>query len=441
MKPLLWVMGLSYMLLIGGCTTYGAISNPKTPESAATTGDYSITSTIRQKEPGKITLLLSFSGGGSRAAALSYGVLKALRDLPSSLEKGAPSLLSEVDLISAVSGGSFTAAYYALNGAATFQNFEPDFLNQDIEDNLITKLLYPSLWFSDLGRTDVATQLYEESVFKGATFGDLKKRKNAPLVLINASDLSNGVRFSFVQEYFDLLCSDLSSYPIARAVTASSSVPILFNPVVVENYKGCKPDNLLIKDTPLHSRQLEETRQGLLTYVKEKRRHRYLHLVDGGITDNLGLRAIYDFMELAGGPKAMTKLLNRTPSDKLVVIVVNASTQSASDMGRSNLNPSIETSLNAMTDIQLHRYNATTLELFDQAMQTWSSQLSTKYRKVTPYFIELNFKQLENESQRQFFNAIPTGFYLTEEQKQQLIKAGGELLKKHPKLRQLLQDL
>ncbi|WP_319380533.1 patatin-like phospholipase family protein [Thiomicrorhabdus sp.] len=440
MKPLFFGIGLSYLLLIGGCTTYGAISNPKIPQSAASE-DYGITSTIQRREPGKMTLLLSFSGGGSRSAALAYGVLKTLRDIPSSPEADAPNLLSEVDLISAVSGGSFTAAYYALNGEATFKSFEPDFLNQDIEDNLITKLLYPSLWFSDLGRTDVATQLYEESVFKGATFGDLAQRKDAPLILINASDLTNGVRFSFVQEYFDLLCSNLSDYPIARAVTASSSVPILFHPVVVKNYGGCEPDNLLIKDTPLHSLQLEETRRGLLTYVQEKRRHRFLHLVDGGITDNLGLRAIYDFMELAGGPKAITRLINRNPSDKLVVIVVNASTQSASDMGRSNVNPSIETSLNAMTDIQLHRYNAATLELFDRAMQSWSAQLSTKYRKVTPYFIELNFKQLPDETLRQFFNTVPTGFYLTEEQKQKLIKAGGDLLTNHPTFRQLLQDL
>ncbi len=59
------------------------------------------------------------------------------------------------------------------------------------------------------------------------------------LILITDSDLSSGGRFSFVQEYFDLLCSDLSSFPLARAVTASSAVPVLFEPVVAENYAGC----------------------------------------------------------------------------------------------------------------------------------------------------------------------------------------------------------
>jgi hypothetical protein len=64
-------------------------------------------------------------------------------------------------------------------------------------------------------------------------------RPGAPLVLINTSDLGHGVRFTFVQEYFNLLCSNLSTFPLARAVTASSAVPVVFDPVVVENYSGC----------------------------------------------------------------------------------------------------------------------------------------------------------------------------------------------------------
>ena len=53
------------------------------------------------------------------------------------------------------------------------------------------------------------------------------------------SALGSGARFSFVQEYFNLLCSDLTSFSLARAVTASSAVPVVFDPVVVENYAGC----------------------------------------------------------------------------------------------------------------------------------------------------------------------------------------------------------
>ena len=84
----------------------------------------------------------------------------------------------------------------------------------------------------------MAVDYYRQSLFGDATFADLMRR-DGPLLLINTSDLGQGVRFSFVQEYFDLLCSDLSNFPLAGAVTASSAVPVLFDAVVVENFAGC----------------------------------------------------------------------------------------------------------------------------------------------------------------------------------------------------------
>ena len=105
-----------------------------------------------------------------------------------------------------------------------------------------------------------------------ATFGDMK-RKGGPLILINASDLGYGVRFSFVQEYFNLLCSDLSSFPVARAVTASSAVPIVFNPVVVENYQDCKkskPDWLVAAEKrAMDYPELAQVVEGLQTFYEK----------------------------------------------------------------------------------------------------------------------------------------------------------------------------
>ena len=61
-------------------------------------------------------VILTFSGGGTRAAAFSYGVLEEMKNtrLPG-LNK---TILDEADIISTVSGGSFTGAYYALFGPA-----------------------------------------------------------------------------------------------------------------------------------------------------------------------------------------------------------------------------------------------------------------------------------------------------------------------------------
>lgn len=55
---------------------------------------------------------LSFSGGGTRAAAFSFGVLSELERIPVRGAQGP--MLDRVEFISGVSGGSVTAAYYGL---------------------------------------------------------------------------------------------------------------------------------------------------------------------------------------------------------------------------------------------------------------------------------------------------------------------------------------
>jgi len=301
----------------------------------------------------------------------------------------------------------------------------------------------PLEWFSSSGRTEMAVKLYEKEVFHGATFADLK-RKDGPLILINASDLGYGVRFSFVQEYFNLLCSDISSFPVARAVTASSAVPVMFNPVVVENYQGCKKDKLdVLKAAERRAEgdpELAQIVAGLRSYFKEDRRQ-YAHFVDGGITDNLGLRAIYEVIEVAGGAQAFLKLNDRKPPRRLVIISVNASTDPEPEMDLSNKQPSLEETIDAVTDVQLHLYNAATLELMDKTVTRWAREVSTPGRPVTPYFIQLSFKDINQPEKRRFFNRIPTSFSLTDEQVDKLIAAGRALLRSNPDYQRFLAGL
>ena len=199
------LIGLGFwMLLQFGCASYGVIAN--SPLTLADSDEpYSIETGINTKGSVEISLLVSFSGGGTRAAALSYGVLEELRDTIIEVNGRSARVLDEIDIISSVSGGSFTSAYYGLNGDKIFEDFEDIFLKRDVQGGLIRRLLRPKYWFSSTGRTDRAVALYEETVFRGATFADMKRREG-PLIIINASDLGQGVRFSFVQEYFNLLC-------------------------------------------------------------------------------------------------------------------------------------------------------------------------------------------------------------------------------------------
>ena len=150
-------------------------------------------------------------------------------------------LLDEIDLLAGVSGGSFPAAYYGLYGEKSFDTFPDDFLYRDIEAYIWGTFLLPWNWdwiFNPLvGTNDRMTQVYDRLMFHGATFADLYRR-GRPQVSINATDIGFGTPFGFLPQTFDVICSDLSALPIARAVAASNGFPVLFGPVTLRNYRG-----------------------------------------------------------------------------------------------------------------------------------------------------------------------------------------------------------
>lgn len=434
------------LMLLGGCASYGEVVNEPL-EPGDTQHEYSLKGAQERKrlsgEKDAIDLTLAFSGGGTRAAAMAYGVLLALRETTIQTSAGEIRLLDEIDHISSVSGGSFTAAFYGLHGEAFFDIFEDQFLRLDMNKPLGRKLMNPVLWFSKKGRTESAVEYYEKTLFHGATFSDMAK-PGRPMIVINASDLAYGVRFSFIQDYFKLLCSDLSSFPVARAVAASSAVPVVFNPVVVKNHADCGTDQILwpddIDSRRMHNPELNDLYTGLQTF-QDKENRKYIHLVDGGITDNMGLRATYDLLQIAGGPAQFLKKTGEKKRRRHVLISVNASNNPVTDMDKSNRQPSMLDAMNAMSGVQLHRYNSSTLETLETSYARWAEELSTPEFPVTSYFIPVSFEDIDQPQLRYFLNKIPTSFSLSDDQVDALIESGREVLRENPIFQQLLLDL
>ena len=95
----------------------------------------------------------------------------------------------------------------------------------------------------------------------------------------------------------------------------------------------------------------------------------------------------------------------------------------------------------AMSDVQLHHYNTATIELMKESVTRWAKELSTPERPVTPYFIRIGFRDIQNPETRGFFNQIPISFSLSGEQVDRLIAAGRELLRNNPDFQQFVADL
>lgn len=438
-----WIgIGLT-LAALNGCASYGVIENEPITEASRARAPYSLKTWAAADRSSDVIFILAFSGGGTRASAMAYGVLEELRDTNVVINGNQERLLDEVDYISSVSGGSFTAAYYGLYGEKLFSDFEDDFLRANVEGHLTRSLFNPFHWFGSKGRTQRAIEYYQRHLFDNATFADMQK-PDRPMIIINASDLAEGVRFSFIQDYFNFLGSDLSTFPVARAVAGSSAVPVVLNPVVVENFPAPAGDDFrwpanaeTLAKQDAYFRMLYT---GLQSY-SDKETRKYIHFVDGGITDNTGLRAMSDIMEISGGPQAMLSGTQRKIPKHVVILSVNASTEKASVLDESNKEPSVLTAMNATTNVQLHRYNADSIELAKNELYAWAAKMSTSGQKVTPHFIEIDFADVPQPQMRLFLNKIPTSFNLTDEQVDALINNGRSILRGNPEYRKFLKEI
>ena len=97
MLRVLWA-GIT-LLLVSGCASQGVVEN-KPLQDVSTDAGYSIKSFQEKWRAGDNILTLAFSGGGTRAAALSYGVLKELRDTSVPYRGQNVRMLDGVDTIS-----------------------------------------------------------------------------------------------------------------------------------------------------------------------------------------------------------------------------------------------------------------------------------------------------------------------------------------------------
>src|SRR5258708_5481150 len=175
---------------------------------------------------------VTFSGGGTRAAAFSYGVLQGFDETRVEYGGRATSLLDQLDFVSGVSGGSVLAAYYGLKKRAAMADFKQRFLLANGEEALQTDLSFLNLAKGLSGGINDTTgfpRWLDAHLFGGATFKDMTKG-GTPEVWINAADIYNRTAFIFADVSFRALCSDLANYPISLPAAASAAGPAVVAP-------------------------------------------------------------------------------------------------------------------------------------------------------------------------------------------------------------------
>jgi NTE family protein len=438
------------LLLLGGCST--GILNAKLG-GTATAAHYDFQSRLPANDE-RLFVVLAFSGGGTRAASLSYGVLNALRNEQLVIDNQSTRLLDQVDVISAVSGGSYTAAYYGLFGDRLFEDFEDHFLRRNWPRTYGWMLANPynlaRLISADFNRSDLMAEFLGEQIFEDKTFADLSLG-SLPFVIINATDLNNALTFSFIQQQFNFLCSDLSTYPVANAVMASSTVPPAFAAVRLRNYPGCDPTSKTWVTEALNDRNLRSRKfavaQGLSRYFEQETMP-YLNLADGGITDNIGVRgSMMSPIAHRGDVQRMAGAFTETALEKVekvLVILVNAQVYPPYSWAVSGREPGTFDTLQASFDAT---FNTLTTENIAQARReflAWGESLNRRRPPeklpVNVYFTTLTFNQVEDPAKREEYHRLPTAA-LDADEVDALIGLGGELLQQSEPFQKFLADM
>ena len=419
-------------------------------------------------------VILTFSGGGTRAMAMSYGVMEKLKETGISWHGSERSLLDEVDIISSASGGSITAAYYGLYGDRLFKDFSEKILYHNIEEDLLKQLFSFRGWFrifsSNFTRTDLADEYYDREFFHGATFGDM--RNTRPFILINATDMIQGVRFEFSQDQFDLLCGDLSKLHVSRAVTASASFPVVFAPMWLDNHAGeCgyQPPEWLSRgymEKDMSTGLYDQSRM-LMTYLDSRRRP-CIKLVDGGISDVLALRGPLYALLREDGLWTLRDRIKRKAIKKLLVIIVNARAEPVDTTESVLSRIGLAQTVNRVTVSVLQNYSSDTTERLNDLFAQWE-KAETAYTERRAYceknerggvehcvgeiypegpppypqtsLVHLRFDSLRDDSERQFLNSIGTNFSLPRESIDRVRAAVKKLLDDSPQFQNFLHSL
>lgn len=462
------------LLLLSCCIVSACATRPVNPpiDKVEDSKIYGFERKGQTNAQAKTLVALAFSGGGTRAAAFSYGVLETLNRTEFINDNGSQSrLIDHVDVITGVSGGSFTALAYGLYGNKLFDNYEQQFLKRNVQGELIARSLNPINWgylsSTGWGRSELAADLYDEILFNGATFADLD-RQNGPVIAVSATDLATGSRIMFTPSNFDAMCSDLGSFRLARAAAASSAVPVVLSPLTINNYGGRCGKKMPLWFVPFLN-QKDPPRPAARTFERIKELTAlmdggdpYLHLVDGGISDNLGLRSgleVFNWME------ALHEAGRDTPLDhvnQIVVVVVNSMSTPKTDWNKSEDPPGTLSILVKAAGVPIDRYSNEQIEQLRDIESRWNAMRSLRdlpaIKKIPPnesnaalnairqvpnakiYVVNISFDGVPDAAEREYLNQLPTSFTLPDEAVDRLRSAASAALLNSSDFQQLLHD-
>ncbi len=410
---------------------------------------YRFSTRLASEDADEVFVVLALSGGGLRAAAMSYGVLEELRDTTVQLpgRASASRLLDEVDTITSVSGGSFTAAYYGLFGQRIFSDFETKVLRRNFTRDAIlgtlSPLSAPRLVSSTFDRSDLMAEEYGDTVLEGRSYRDMCAAR--PFVVLNAMNLQMGSLFYFTQDHFDFLGADLDGYPVGNALAASSAVPGALTPITLRNYPAgrgfvppawSRPGPVGVA-RPL-TRTVEHTVSSLHRYHTEKETRPYMHVADAGFIDNTGLQ--YFILDLDRGE--IRRRLDQGRIHTVLVIMVNADNDRHPNIDCDSSSPGEVTVVVESIFHAIGQVTRQTIAMVETLIRrTCSGATGARPPPGGIHLVEVHLGNLRDQAMRARLLDVPTSLELDDEVVSPLINNARLLLREHPTFLRFQREL
>jgi NTE family protein len=421
-------------------------------------------------DPSAPLILIAFSGGGSRAAALGLGVLDqlALSSYPSA--GGSVRLVDRIKVVSSVSGGSVVAAWFGLVGPSRMDELADAFLARDnmatLEWQAADPVTLGRLVFGRYTRIDVLRDLLDRRLFHGATFAALR-RPGAPFVMLNATDMESSEVFAFTPQRFDDICSDLGALPLSIGVAASAAFPVALSPMSLRNYNyetcpGTLPPAgwIGVDLNKLAPRYLDIEEYKRARYANALRNGRdpppyrnehYLHLLDGGLADNQGIHSLTEALISSHSPAQLLPAITLGQAKRIVVISVNARSDTDSGVGRNAAVPGLLEVVNTVIGTPIDATTAFANASMQELVSTLKSAGATGrlapgnplFAGLRVYGIAIDFDQFlpDQAALQAEVKNVGTSWTVSPGELRDVLSSGRLLLNQHPCYQRLLLDI
>jgi len=307
-------------------------------------------------------------------------------------------------------------------------------------------------------RVDLIAEYVDEELFDGkkTTFEQVRQnyaKRNEigpPFFVLSATDISKGTRFGFTQENFDHLCSNLNSYPLSRAIAASAAVPAVSSPITLQNFNGVNchlPEPNWVQATldsdnrTVSPSNLRRAR-ALRSYWDETSVG-WVHLFDGGLADNLGVRGLYDVAFRTDRACTSSEMKSVANMNELLVIIVDAMPDLGHEADLEEIGPEFGETMSNAFSIPMDRLSELTFDTLPGRLATWIEHCNGDPDNVTVRGILVRIPFLEGQqsiTKLDKLSKADTRLSLDAETVELLCAAGRDAIVLAPELRQLMKE-